>query len=178
VSDRGIFALLGEFDDPDALIEAARHLHEKGYRHIDAFTPFPVEGLGKALGFEERTLPYIALGGGIAGGIGGYLLQYLLNAVDYPLNVGGRPLNAIPAFAIGTFELTVLGAALAAVFGMLWLNGLPRLHHPIFDSQVAKRITVDGFFLAVESRDRQFEPDAVGRTLRELGARSVVEVPA
>ncbi|MGH7753384.1 MAG: DUF3341 domain-containing protein, partial [Gemmatimonadales bacterium] len=128
-----IFAWMAEFDTPGELIEAARRARQAGYRRIDAYTPFPIEGLDEAIGFKKSRLPLVVLAGGLAGAAGGFLLQYYASVIDYPLNVGGRPLNSWPSFMVVTFELTILGAALSAVFGMLALNGLPMPYHPVFN---------------------------------------------
>jgi hypothetical protein len=178
VADRdALYCLLAEFETPEALLEAARRARAEGYARLEAFSPFPVEGLAAAIGFRERALPLMALAGGILGGGGGYLLQWSTNAIDYPLNVGGRPLDAWPAFAVPAFELAILGAFLAAFFGLLALNRLPRLHHPIFNAARFRRVTVDRFFLAVRSDDEHFELAATRALLERLGALAVEEVP-
>jgi hypothetical protein len=171
------FCLLAEFDDADALFVAASEVRRAGYTRIDAYSPFPVEGLAGALGFRERRLPWIALAGGLVGGIGGYLMQWSLNAVDYPINVGGRPLDAWPAFAVVSFYLLSLGTILATLGGMLVLNRLPRLHHPIFDAPRFERVTVDRFFLAIERDDEHFDEERTPALLERLGALSIAEVP-
>src|SRR5438876_798702 len=124
-----IYGLMAEFDNPDALLEAASRTHAEGYRTVDAYTPFPVHGLAEAIGQRRTRLPLVVLIGGIVGGTGGYLLQLWTMGFSYPINVGGRPLNSWPAFIPVTFELTVLIAALSAVLGMLALNGLPEPYH-------------------------------------------------
>ena len=129
----GLYGLMAEFEAPEALLEAARRAYVTGYRHMDAYSPFPVEGLAAAIGFQRTQLPLVVLLGGIIGGVGGFLLQYYAAVIDYPLNVGGRPLNSWPAFIPVTFELTILMAALFAVLGMLALNGLPMPYHPVFN---------------------------------------------
>jgi hypothetical protein len=172
-----VFGLMAEFDDPDLLIEAARRCRAQGYRRLDAYTPFPVEGLAEALGVRERALPYLALGAGAAGGLGGYWMLWWMNGVDFPINVGGRPLDAWPAFAVPSFEMTILGAVLAVIFGMLALNRLPRLHHPVFNSDRFRRVTVDRFFLTVETGDPRFDFEETRTMLEGLGALAVEEVP-
>ena len=172
-----LYGLLAEFETPEALVEAARQARAEGYARIEAFSPFPVEGLADAIGFRERALPWIALAGGIAGGGGGYLLQWYMNAVNYPINIGGRPLDAWPAFAVPAYELAILGAFLAAFFGLLALNRLPRLHHPIFNAARFRRVTVDRFFLAVPSAEPRFDLEATRALLERLGALAVEEVP-
>jgi Alternative complex III, ActD subunit len=173
-----LHGLLAEFDSPDAVVAAARHCREQGYRRLDAYSPFPVAALAEALGFRERRLPWIALAGGLAGGIGGFLMQWSTNAVDYPLNVGGRPLDAWPAFAVISFYLLSLGTILAVVFGMLALCRLPRLHHPVFAAARFRRVTNDRFFLAIERDDPRFDPAATRALLERQGALAVEELPA
>ena len=173
-----LYALLAEFETPEELIAAARHARAHGYSRLEAYSPFPVEGLAEALGFRERALPFIALAGGALGGIGTYVLQWYLNALNYPLNVGGRPLNAWPAFAVPAYEVAILGIFLAVFFGFLLLNRLPRLYHPIFNAARFHRVTVDRFFLAVPSEDRHFDPARTRSLLEHLGALAVEEVPS
>jgi Protein of unknown function (DUF3341) len=171
-----LYGLMAEFDSPEDLLEAARHTYEEGYRRLDAYSPFPVHGLAEAIGFQRTRLPLIALLGGIAGGLGGYLLQYWISVVDYPLNVGGRPLHSWPAFIPVTFELTVLVAALAAVLGMLALNGLPMPHHPVFNVSAFELATRNRFFLCLEATDPQFDEVRTRQFLERLKARDIFEV--
>src|SRR5262245_62855699 len=132
-TSHAIHGLLAEFEDPTSLVAAAHESYAHGYRCMDAYSPFPIEELHEALGTHHTRLPLIVLVGGVVGGVGGYLLQFWANALAYPLNVGGKPLHSWPAFIPVTFECTILGAALAAVFGMLALNGLPQPYHPVFN---------------------------------------------
>lgn len=169
-----LYGLMAEFEDVDALMAAAHEAREAGYTRLDAFTPFPVEGMADALGLRERRLPMIALIGGVIGAVGGYFLQYGLNAIDYPINVGGRPLNAWPAFTVPAFEMAVLGACLALLLGMLILNRLPRLNHPVFNAPSFGRATVDRFFLLIETSDPRFDEAAV-RALFERARAAQIE---
>ena len=171
-----MYGLMAEFENPHALLSAVEQARAEGYRRMDAYTPFPVDGLAEALGFRRTWVPFIALIGGVVGAMGGYLLQYYLMAVDYPLNVGGRPLNSWPAFIPVTFELTVLLAALAAVLGMLALSGLPMPYHPVFNVQRFARATRDRFFLCIEATDPRFDGVTTKRFLERLGAQGVMEV--
>lgn len=172
-----IYGVLGEFPTEHALIEAVHKTREAGYRRIEAYTPFPVEGLYEALALKRNNVPLITLIGGLTGGLGGFLFQYWVNVFAYPLNIGGRPLNSWPAFIPVTFELTVLGAALSAVFGMLALNGLPRPHHPLFNvHRFVKHATSDRFFLCIEARDPKFSLADSARFLHGLKATHVSEV--
>ncbi|MBI4423170.1 MAG: DUF3341 domain-containing protein [Elusimicrobia bacterium] len=169
--------LLAEYDGAPALLEAARSAYAAGYRRLDAFSPFPVEGLAEAIGFERTRLPGVVLAGGVFGGAAGYLLQRYSSVSAYPLNVGGRPYHSWPAFIPVTFELAILCASLAAVLGMLALNGLPRPHHPLFNVDRFALATRDRFFLYIESGDALFEAGRTRRLLESTRARGVHDVP-
>jgi hypothetical protein len=171
-----IYGLLAEFEQPEQLLAAAHRAREAGYRRMDAYTPFPVEGLAEALGRHYTFVPLITLIGGLAGCAGGFGLQYWISKIAYPINVGGRPFNSWPAFIPVTFEMTVLGAALSAVLGMLALNGLPMPHHPLFNEPRFALASRDRFFLCVESRDRRFDLTETRRLLESLTTRAVMEV--
>ena len=172
-----IYGVVAEFDTPEQLLDAAKKVHAAGYRKIDAFSPFPIEGLPEAMGLKRNNVPIITLLGGLAGGIGGFGLQYWVAAITYPMNIGGRPLNSWPAFIPVTFELTVLGASLCAVFGMLALNRLPHPHHPLFNVQRFSHASSDRFFLCIESNDPKFRLEECARLLQNLHAHHVTEVP-
>lgn len=173
-----LYGLLGEFDSPTQLMAAAKKVREAGYRRIDAYVPFPVEGLSQALGLGRKhdLVPLITLIGGLTGGVGGFLFQLWVNVSSYPMNIGGRPLNSWPAFIPVTFELTVLGASTFAVFGMLALNKLPQPHHPLFNVARFKRASNDGFFLCIEAHDPKFHLAETARFLQSMNARHVTEV--
>jgi hypothetical protein len=150
------YGVLGEFGSPEQLVEAARRARAAGHE-IEAYSPFPVEGLAEATGMRRNWVPAIVLGGGLAGGIGGYFMQWYSAVLSYPINSGGRPLHSWPAFIPVTFELTVLAAALAGVIGMLALNGLPRLHHPLFNVREFDLASRNRFFLCIRGDDaREF----------------------
>jgi hypothetical protein len=171
-----IYGLMAEFDDPEALVEAAQRTYVEGYRRLDAFTPFPVHGLAHALGLRRTEVPLIVLLGGLAGAAGGFLLQYWTAAVNYPINVGGRPYLSWPSFIPVTFEMLVLIAAFSAVFGMLALNGLPMPYHPVFNVPSFQLATRDRFFLLVMATDPKFDRVETRRFLQSLGAQDVAEV--
>jgi len=172
-----IYGVVAEFPTPHELIHAVEKTREAGYRRIEAYTPFPVEGLSEALALKRNNVPLITLIGGLTGGLGGFFFQYWVSVIAYPVNIGGRPLNSWPAFIPVTFELTVLGAALSAVFGMLALNGLPRPHHPLFNvKRFVKHATSDRFFLCIEARDPKFSLADSVRFLQGLKATHVSEV--
>jgi hypothetical protein len=171
-----IYGVMGEFDDEQALVTAASRAYREGYRHMDAYTPFPVHGLAEALGFHRNRLPLIVLMGGICGCIGGFLLQYWTSVIDYPINVGGRPFNSWPSFIPVTFETTILVAALSAVLGMLALNGLPMPYHPVFNVERFALASQDRFFLCIEATDPRFDRKATEDFLETLGAKHLAEV--
>jgi hypothetical protein len=171
-----IYGLMAEFDDVQQLIEAARRTREAGYRHYDAYTPIPVEELAEVMHAHDTRLPLIVLVGGLLGGLAGYALQYWTAVIDYPINVGGRPLHSWPAFIPPTFETTILGAAIFCVLGMLALNGLPMPYHPVFNVPRFALSSRDRFFLCIEATDPIFEPLATRRFLERFGPREVTEV--
>jgi Protein of unknown function (DUF3341) len=170
------YGLMAEFNDPNNLVTAARRTREEGYRRMDAYTPFPVEGLAEALGFQRTRVPLLVLIGGIVGCVGGYIMQYYIAVIDYPINVGGRPLHSWPSFIVITFELTVLAAALAAVLGMLALNGLPTPHHPVFNVPRFALASRDRFFLVIEATDPRFHLEGTRHFLKSLGSREITDV--
>ncbi len=166
------YGLLAEFDSPEALTAAAKKARAAGYRRLDAFTPFPVEGLPQILRLPRPKISWIGLAGGFTGGGFAFLMQCYTN-YDFPINVGGRPLYPFSAFAVVMFELTILFSALFMIVGMLWQNGLPRLNYPVFAASRFHRASKDRFFLCVSADDGKFDEDGTPGFLRELGASSV-----
>jgi hypothetical protein len=171
------YCLMAEFDNADALVEAARLVRAAGYDRVEGYSPFPVQGLADAIGFHRTRMPLVVLLGGLVGGVAGYLLQYWASVIHYPLNIGGRPLHSWPAFIPITFECTVLAASLAGVLGMLALNGLPRPHHPLFEVPAFQHASVDRFFLCVLADDPNFHPETTHKLLEALQPLAVHEVP-
>ena len=173
-----IYGVMAEFDSAQLLVHAARRTHEAGYRKIDAYSPFPVEELADAIGFHRNHVPLVTLLGAITGGLTGYLMQYWIAVVSYPVNVGGRPLHSWPSFIIVTFEMTILFGAISAVFGMLALNGLPMPYHPVFNVPRFAFASKDRFFLIVFASDPKYDAKGTRQFLEDLHPRSISEVPS
>lgn len=172
-----LYGVVGEFETEDHFLDAVRKTRQAGYRRFEAYAPFPVEGLSEAMGLKRNSVPLITLMGGCVGGLSGFLFQYWAMAISYPENIGGRSLNSWPAWIPVTFEMTVLGAALSAVFGMLALNRLPQPHHALFNvHRFAKHATSDRFYLSIEARDPKFNLKDTARFLQDLQAHHVTEV--
>ena len=171
-----VYGVLAEFDGADALVAAARAARADGWTIVEAYTPLPIHELNDALGHRNR-LPLLVLLGGILGGAGGYFLQYYASVVDYPIDVGGRPLHSWPAFIVPAFECCILGAALTAVLGMLALSGLPQPYHPVFNVPLFELASRNRFFLMLLARDPRFEVERARGFLRSQASITVVDVP-
>ena len=174
--DGPLYGLMAEFDSDEVLLVQALQTYQAGYRKISAYSPFPIEGLSEAMGMGRTKLPFLVLLGGIAGALVGFFLQYYAAVIDYPWNIGGRPLNSWPSFIIVTFELTILGAAGMAVLGMLLLNKLPRLYHAVFNAPRFKFASQDRFFLCIQANDPKFDRAETYRFLESLNPAEVVVV--
>jgi Protein of unknown function (DUF3341) len=172
-----IYGLLAEFDTASDLVHATRAAYAAGYRKMDAYSPFPIEEASEAVGFLKTRVPLVVLLGGLLGGLSGFFLQYWINVIDYPLNIGGKPWDSWPAYIVPTFELTILFAGLSGVFGMFALNGLPMPYHPLFHVERFSRVTRDKFFLCVEAADPKFDVVDTQQFMQTLGPVSVEEVP-
>lgn len=168
--------VLGEFAREHALLDAARALRARGHARLDIHSPYPLHGADEALGLKRSTVPLVALVGGVTGAVTGYLLQWYVAAVDWPLNVGNRPPHSAPAFIPVTFELGVLFSALAIFFGLLGgYFGFPRTHHPVFEVEEFRSASIDALWLSAEVEGKDAEP--LAHELRRLGARHVSIVP-
>jgi hypothetical protein len=172
----GIYGLMAEFEEPAQLVAATHRAYHEGYRRMDAYSPYPIEELHEALGAPHTRLPLIVLLGGLCGCIGGYLLQYWVSVVAYPLNVGGKPLHSWPMFIPVTFECTILVASLSAVLGMLALNRLPTPYHPVFNVSRFALASRNRFFLCIEANDPRFDLSGTQRFLESLDPREVSTV--
>jgi len=171
-----LYGVMAEFESPTDLVAAAHKVYSLGYRRINGYSPFPIEELSEAIGFTKTSLPLIVFIGGVVGGLSGFFMQYWIEVIDYPINVGGKPTNSWPAFIPITFEMTVLFAAFSAVLGMLILNKLPQPYHPVFNLPNFALATRDRFFLAIEANDPKFNHAEVVDLLKSLNAVAVNDV--
>ena len=178
MKDAGIYGLMAEFDNVNDAITAARKTAAAGYRKVDAYAPFPVEELSEAIGFHKNGVALICLIGGLLGGTAAYTLQWWINTISYPINIGGRPFHSWPSFIVVTFEMTILFSGLSAVFGMLALNGLPMPYHPVFNVPQFSAASKDRFFIVIFSSDRRYDPVDTRQFLEGLNPISVAEVPS
>jgi hypothetical protein len=175
-SNLPLYGLMAEFETSEALLEAARQAHKAGYRAMDAYSPFPVEGLADALDARSGPISRITFAGGVLGAILGYGTQWYSSVISYPMNAGGKPPDSWPTFIPITFEMTILGAATAAILALIWFTGLPEPYHPVFNVPGFQRASQDRFFLAIEIQDRKFDQNETRSFLQNLGALAVAEV--
>jgi hypothetical protein len=168
--------VLGEFAQTETLLEAGRKLREAKVGKLDAYSPYPLHGIEEALGIPKSIVPKIALTGGLTGAIGGYCLQLWCNAIDYPTNVGGRPMHSWPTNVPITFESGILLTALSIFFGSIFLFGLPRPYHPVFETDAFRSASLDAFWISIESDKEPGELKDLEEKLRALGARRVETV--
>lgn len=173
----GLYGLLIELDTPGDLLAAARRVHDAGYRAVDTCTPFAIEEIYHALHHPPSRMPVIVLLGGIVGGLAGFGIQRYSAVVDYPLNIGGRPPLSWPMFIPITFELTILFAAIAGVFGMFIANRLPMPYHPLFNAPAFVLASREKYFLVIQAIDPRFEPAATRALLAGLTPHEVMDVP-
>jgi hypothetical protein len=172
-----VHGVMAEFETAREILEATRQARQAGYRDMDAYSPYPVEGLATELGLPRTRVPFVVLVGGLVGAAAGFIMQYWSMAVDYPFNVGGRPANSWPVFIPIVFEVMVLVASFAALFGMLLLNGLPQPHHPVFNVPRFVEASHSRFFLCIEATDPKFDREATKQFLAGLRPKDVMEVP-
>lgn len=174
-----VFGILARFPDPETLVNAAQRATHSGYRNLDAYTPFPVEGLAEALHLKPSKIPLAVLAGGIIGAVSGYFMQFFASVIHMPLNIGGRPLHSWPAFIPITFELTILMAAFGGVIALFVATRFPQPYHPVFNVEdFQKHGSQDGFYLGIEARDPKFDLVQTQKFLESLGAILVSEIEA
>jgi hypothetical protein len=176
-SRTAIFGVMAEFQKPEEVLEATRRARQQGFTCMDAYTPYPVEGLASELGLRHTGIPFVVLAAGLVGAVVGFFMQYYTSAIDYPINAGGRPYNSWPAFIPITFEVMVLVAGFAALLGMLLLNGLPRPYHPVFNVPRFVEASQYRFFLCIEASDPKFDREGTKQFLSGLAACAVMDVP-
>jgi hypothetical protein len=167
------WGVLAEFDTPARLLRAAEAVRDEGYARWDCHTPFPVHGLAAAMGMRDTRLPWVVLAAGVLGAGVAILMQMWMNAVDYPLNISGKPLFGLPSQIPIAFELTILFSAVTAFLGMFAFNRLPRFHHPAFSSERFRRATADRFFIVIEASDPKFDLERTSRLLRAAGSGAI-----
>jgi hypothetical protein len=171
-----LYGIIAEYETPEALLAAAEKARDAGYKKMDAFAPFPVEGLSHALGFKDKYIPIIMLFAGLFGITWGLGLQVFSNALSYPLNIGGRPMWSWPNFIPITFEATVLTCAWTGGIMMFAINGLPAPYHPVFDAPNFDRASTDRFFLCIEAKDKNFDVTGTRKLLEETAPVQVSEI--
>src|SRR6516162_2731472 len=172
-----IYGLMAEFDSSTDLVVATRKAYAAGYRKMDAYSPFPTDEASEAIGFHKSAVPLVVLLGGLLGGLSGFALQYWINVIAYPLNIGGKPYDSWPAFIVPTFEMTILFAGIIGMLGMFALNGLPQPYHPVFNVDRFSKVTRNRFFLCVEASDPKFDPAGTRQFMERLKPLSISEVP-
>lgn len=171
-----LYGILAEFKNPKALVDASKKIVEAGYDKFDTYAPFPIHGIDKAMSLSKSKLGWIVLGHGAIGFVGAIAMMYYMSVFDYPMNISGKPFHNAPAWVPIIFELTVLLSAFGAVFGMFFLNGLPKLYNPLFNVERFKKATDDGFFVCIEAKDSKFQADQIQRLFEEAGATHIEEV--
>ena len=172
-SGEGVYGVLAEFADVPTIYHAAEKIRDAGYKRWDVYAPFPIHGIDEAMGHKRTILPLLVAGGGFTGVGLGFLMQFWISGVDYPLMKQGKPFDAWEAFVPVFFELGVLFAAFSALIGMLALNGLPRWHHPLMNKKSFLGVSDDKLMVCIEADDAKFDPDATRRMLSELGATNI-----
>jgi hypothetical protein len=171
-----VYGVMAEFETPGELARATKAAVDKGYKKLDAYSPFPIEEVADALHLHHNKLPLIVLAGGLTGGTLGYLLQFFITTIYYPINIAGRPLHSWPSYIIITFELTILLASISTVFGLFALCGLPMPYHPVFNAPRFALASHDRFFLCIESTDPMFDSAKTSEFLATLDPKEVSEV--
>jgi hypothetical protein len=173
-TSNALHGVMAEYDTGQALVDAARQTMAQGFTRVEAYSPVPIEDLNTIIHKTRTVLPKVILAGGLAGMATGFGLQYWASAIEYPMNIGGRPLASWTTFIVPSYELTILFAALAAAIGMIVLNGLPQPYHSVFNVERFSMASSDKFFLVIEATDAKFSDAA--NFLRTTGAKGVYDV--
>jgi len=174
--NQNLHGILAEFKNPKELTDVAKDMVSAGYTKFDTYSPFPIHGIDKAMNLKKSKLGWIVFGHALIGFTGAISMMYFMAVMDYPMNISGKPFFNAPAWVPITFELTVLLSAFGAVFGMFFLNGLPKLHNPLFNVERFKKATDDGFFACIEAEDDKFEAEKVKDLFEKAGATYIEEV--
>lgn len=176
MEEKTTYGILVEFDDSQSLLSACEKVRDAGYKNWDAHSPLPLHGMDDAMGIKPTILPWIVMGAGVTGLAVAILMQWWMNAIDYPLNISGKPFFSLPANIPIAFEITILFSALTAVASLFALNGLPQLYHPLFSNERFLRATTDRFFIVIEAKDPQFDIHKTQEFLKTLGGTAVETV--
>ena len=168
-----VWGLLAEYESAGQLLRAAEQVRDAGFARWDCHSPFPVHGLDRAMGLRDTRLPWVVLGAAVAGAAAALLMQWWMNAHDYKLVIGGKPIFSLPANIPVAFELTILFSATTAFLAMFAFNKLPQLYHPVFRSRAFKRVTNDRFFISIEAADPRFDLQRTEELLRFTGSRNI-----
>jgi hypothetical protein len=167
------YAIMAEFETPAATLHAAEKVHEAGFRNWDVFTPFPIHGMDRAMGIKNSKVGWFSFIGGCTGYLTGMLMIWFMNAHDYRIQIGGKPMFSPFAAFPPSYELTILFGSFGALLGMLFLNRLPRLHHPLLKNSRFALATHDRFFVVIETSDARFSDVETRRLLESLGSRHI-----
>jgi hypothetical protein len=169
-----LHGVMAEYDSSQAVVDATRQTMASGFTRVEAYTPVPIEELNELIHKKRTVLPKLILCGGLTGMASGFLLQYWCSVIDFPMNIGGRPLASWPTFIVPSYELTILFASLTAAIGMIALSGLPQPYHPVFNVDRFSMASSDKFFLVIESSDPKFAEAT--SFLQSTGAKGVYDV--
>ena len=168
-----IYGLMAEFNTPGDLLRAGEKLRDEGYQKWEAFTPFPIHGLDKIMGYRNSLVGWVALGGGAFMFLNIVFLIWFSNAFDYPLIVGGKPMFSVPMTFVPAYIMLIMGGAIGALIGMLGLNQLPRLHHPLFAKKRFELVSRDKFIVVIGAQDEKFCMTETKQLLESLGSTHV-----
>ncbi|HTA30629.1 MAG TPA: DUF3341 domain-containing protein [Candidatus Cybelea sp.] len=167
------FAIMAEFETPAAILHAAQKVRDNGYRQWDVFSPFPIHGMDGAMGIKNSKVGWFSFIGGCSGYTTGMLMIWFMNAYDYRIVIGGKPMFSPFSAFPPSYELTILFGAFGALLGMLFLNRLPRLHHPLLKNRRFALATHDRYFVVIESSDPKYSENETRRLLESMGSKHI-----